>query len=992
MTLRALMVLFMAAAWIGGTAWGQTADPTKPYVVDRDTIALYHLDDVASGKAVNAVANGRAGVVKGALSTLGRFDRAMTVNGVKGWIDVDDLAPTEGVSAMTVECWVKFYGAPGGDILVRNSQYMMRVGGTLTAYFGIDGGWRTVSGTKALPTGEWTHLAMTYDQRTKKVSIYVNGELDVSETPKGVTAGKINPGADMLRIGGKTWKETEGLLNGAIDELRISSVARTYKPIHPVEKVTVPGNTNLVANPGFESGMYGWMEGGEVNANLLWDVKTGDAPQGRRYLHAVQARRNILMSYPFRIARGETVTVSALMRGEKPCKGHLGLKSTGGPSDSERRNSDSFDLTTEWKRVSMRVNVGADWPTDLAFVEVGTGETAQVDVDAVCVVVGNASAYTETEAQSIGVLVTLPKQSTYMLKSRSRMPVEVVDVGARNGTPRLALAYRITDWQGRTVKSETVNWLKGEIAIPDERVGWFEITFVVKAGDKVLKETSRIYNVIEPMKGVGDAMSSPLGMNTHMEREPDEHLDCNLGMLSLCGVKWIRAWWGWGMAEKQPGQFNWEEYDRQYNAVKRAGMEVMPILLRYYKQWEQAWAGSVEKKSEAFPYRTDQWGSYVKTTVGRYKGRIRYWEVWNEPHLAPEAADGKVYGELLKATYENAKAANPEAVVIGGGGVVPAYIRTLCNAGYGKYMDAISYHSYGQLGRPFEEMEVMAEEDEAVRKQYRTPKRVWHTEQGTQSDGMGFMPSSQSEKDCAVNLTQGYLSALGSGVERFFWFSAQTSVRYGWAVYYESYIPRPRLIALNGLARMLKDRKVTGRIELAGGKVACIPMDGKGGPAVALWNTMEMVKLELPTGLNVEVLDMLANPLEGGTPGALVLTRGEPVFVAAKGGSLKQLTDTLKKAKVDDSIPVEIAGQGIAGGGVLLTVRNLGDRPIDLRLWVSGGGVKDNTQIADLAAGAVKEVKLSGERRAAGEEAVRVSVEAGGYKVREATREVKVKF
>ncbi len=169
-------------------------------------------------------------------------------------------------------------------------------------------------------------------------------------------------------------------------------------------------------------------------------------------------------------------------------------------------------------------------------------------------------------------------------------------------------------------------------------------------------------------------------------------------------------------------------------------------------------------------------------------------------------------------------------------------------------------------------------------------------------------------------------------------------------------------------------------------------MDGNGGPAVALWNTMEMVKLERPTGRNVEVLDMLANPLEGGTPGALVLTRGEPVFVAAKGGSLKQLTDTLKKAKVDDSIPVEIAGQGIAGGGVLLTVRNLGDRPIDLRLWVSGGGVKDNTQIADLAAGAVKEVKLSGERRAAGEEAVRVSVEAGGYKVREATREVKVKF
>jgi hypothetical protein len=95
--------------------WAEVVDLTRPFEVDEDTIALYHLDDVATGAIADAVPGGKPGKVeKGVMSTLGRFGEAMTCDGTAGWIDVTDLPSGAGLKAITVELWVKFYGNPGG--------------------------------------------------------------------------------------------------------------------------------------------------------------------------------------------------------------------------------------------------------------------------------------------------------------------------------------------------------------------------------------------------------------------------------------------------------------------------------------------------------------------------------------------------------------------------------------------------------------------------------------------------------------------------------------------------------------------------------------------------------------------------------------------------------------------------------------------------------------------------------------------------------------
>jgi len=976
-------------------------DLTQPLPNDKDTICLFHLDDVASGQVQDA-AGGKSGSAAGAVATVGRFGGALSCNGVGGWIDVPDCPNTPPQDGLTVECWVKFRHQAAGDIVCRNQGYMIRVSGTVQAHVGIDGSWRRVAGASAVPVGRWTHLAMTYDRKTKEVRIYIDGKLDIARVPRGITAGELVAGASVLRIGSNDWSASSAVLDGKIDEVRVSSVARSYLPLSPTLVEPIPKNTNLVENPSFESGMHGWRIVNEGNTRLLWHIETGDAAQGRAFLRASKPGAGSIISYPFRITPGEMHTISAAMRADKPCSARLGLRCTGmGSGAGEPGSTQSFNISQKWQRFSTSINIPADWPNDAAYVELGTTDAAIVDIDAVGVVMGNQSEYTQTEAQSIGLATDLPPQRTYMLKEGAALSVEVSNTGAESRN--LALDCVVIDRFGQEVHRQQASVgpvppgqvAQAKVGLPDKQVGWFVARFTVREDGKVIKQADRMFNVIEPMKGVGDVMGSPLGMNTHMEREPTEHLNDNLRTLSLCGVKWIRAWWGWGMAEKEPGTLDWGEYNRQLDAVHRAGMEIMPIMLRYYPAHEREWSGKTDRIQQP-PSDMDQWAKFVQTTAGQYRGRVKVWEVWNEPTYTMKA---DYYAKLLKATYDSIKAADAAADVVGFGGSDPGYMRQTFEAGSVKCSDIVSVHSYAELARPFERMANLAAALNDVAAKYGSTRRVWQTEQGSGADGMGYLASGQTEEQCAVNLAQSYLSALSTGAEKFFWFSAQTTPRYGDAVFYEDYVPRPRLVALNGLARVLKGRRITGRTEMGEGKVACVLMDGNAGAAAALWNLEDTLTVRLAAGTKVTWADMLGNPMDTETPaGPIELRLGRPVYVLTDKPGAEQLTRTLKQADVTLRTPVEVAAARTADGKLEVSLSSRSALYLDLRVSVQAqdlfpAGVQP-AGIADLAPEETRKVTFEVAKAPPGgtEIPVTVEVEIGGHGIRSITSTHKPKF
>jgi hypothetical protein len=968
-------------------------DLTRPLPADEYTMELFHLDDVAEGKVQDA-AGGPAGSAQDAVSTIGRFGGALSCNGVGGWIDVPDQPAAAPGAGLTVECWVKFPERAAGDIICRNRGYMFRLSGTVTAYIGLDGEWRTVTGSSDVPVGRWTHLAMTYDHATREVRVYIDGKLDVAAVPRGVTAGQLELGSSVLRLGANTWSASGSAMVGKLDEVRISNVARTYTPLYPTEEAPVPDDTNLVGNPSFESGIYGRRITREGNGRLLWHVESGDAAQGRAFLRASQPDAHSLISYPFRVARGKTHTVSVSMRSDTPCRAVAQLRligGRGGRGGGRAGTASAMDIGPQWKRFWTTFDVPADIPGDTAYVEVGTRDDAIVDIDAVSVVAGQGTEYTQTEAQSIGLDADLPQQRTYMLNAGAQLPIKLTNTGAEDRD--LSLGCTVTDWRGQEVAQARARvgavpagqTAQTQVELPDGQAGWFVAHFTVRADRQTIKQTDRPYNVIEPMQGVGGVMDSQLGMNTHMEREPTEHLQYNAKMLALCGVKWIRAWWGWGMAEKEPGQFDWTEYDRQLKTVQDAGMEIMPILLRYYPQYEFEWSGAVDRIQRP-PRDLDQWASFVRTTAEHYRGRVKAWEVWNEANYTMEP---DYYAGLVKVTYEQIKAVDPDATVIGFGGVAPDYIRRAFEAGAAKYMDVISLHSYAELGRPYERMANLAAAVERLAQQFGSTHRVWHTEQGSGADSAGYRASPQTEEQCAINLAQSYLSALSTGAEKFFWFSAQTTPTYGDAVFYEDYVPRPRLVALNGLARVLKGRRVTGRADLGEGKVACVLMDGEAGAAAALWNLGEQMTLCLPAGTAGTWTDMLGNPMPAeATAQPIKLELGRPVYLLTDAPGADRLANVLKQADIELVTPVSMTANMTADGKLEIGLTNVVADNLDLRIGVRAPALFTEPAVAvvlaDLAPGETRKVVFEpGPVPAAGREVrATVQVEIGAYGIR----------
>ena len=116
---------------------------------------------------------------------------------------------------------------------------------------------------------------------------------------------------------------------------------------------------------------------------------------------------------------------------------------------------------------------------------------------------------------------------------------------------------------------------------------------------------------------------------------------------------------GWGAVEPKPGQWNWETLDQQMTYLE-SQKGVFGGFLIGNPGWNTKDArGSLPVNN------LEGWSRYVSEVVKHCKGRITYWEVWNEPPNGTgrdqTAAD---YAKVVMAAYKAAKAADPDCVVV----------------------------------------------------------------------------------------------------------------------------------------------------------------------------------------------------------------------------------------------------------------------------------------------------------------------------------------
>ena len=199
------------------------------------------------------------------------------------------------------------------------------------------------------------------------------------------------------------------------------------------------------------------------------------------------------------------------------------------------------------------------------------------------------------------------------------------------------------------------------------------------------------------------------GVNTHMGQ--GKSVVANAPLAMAMGVSVIRDGVDWWRIEATKGVYEFPSFaDQMVNTLHNNGTQLLYIL-----SYGNTLYSSNEKDIPIATASTtdydymDAWIDYVEQVVTRYRDKVDYWQVWNEPNIEvfnPSGATAAQYAELLKQSYGVIKNLDPTAKVVGGGlaGVghtdTRPYLREMLKAGAGNYMDVLDVHPYKQSTDP----------------------------------------------------------------------------------------------------------------------------------------------------------------------------------------------------------------------------------------------------------------------------------------------------
>ena len=250
------------------------------------------------------------------------------------------------------------------------------------------------------------------------------------------------------------------------------------------------------------------------------------------------------------------------------------------------------------------------------------------------------------------------------------------------------------------------------------------------------------------------------------------------------GVKWARLQSGWQRTEREKGVYNFAWLDEVVDNLIAVGVEPW-LCLCYgndlYTEIAKIHFGAVGCPPIYSEEEKQAWINYVHATVEHFKGRIHYYEVWNEPDgkwcwkTGPNAQE---LADFTEATAKACRETDPTCEVIGYVLCLfkDSFVQEFTDTGVWQHLDGISYHAYV----PNEEDIVYAfDVYDKIRREHKPSLKIFQGESGTQSrsDGMGALRGmAWTPLKQAKYLLRHLLIDLGCGVEFTSYFSCMDMI------------------------------------------------------------------------------------------------------------------------------------------------------------------------------------------------------------------------
>ena len=211
------------------------------------------------------------------------------------------------------------------------------------------------------------------------------------------------------------------------------------------------------------------------------------------------------------------------------------------------------------------------------------------------------------------------------------------------------------------------------------------LVLLAACGKYAVKDT--LFNRAERIKRKS-AIANPFGANNVVTRQDAGTQAYDL-QVTLAGIAWDRELFQWDTIEPKPRQLDWSGTDRIVELARACDMQLLPVLDHCATWARHDILEKPEDKVIQVP-NSIHWGNYVRAAVGRYKGEVRFWEIWNRPddpgHFAGSPAE---YVRVLKTAYAEARAADSDCVVLMGAVADAAWLAKALASGAAKNCDVI---------------------------------------------------------------------------------------------------------------------------------------------------------------------------------------------------------------------------------------------------------------------------------------------------------------
>ena len=366
--------------------------------------------------------------------------------------------------------------------------------------------------------------------------------------------------------------------------------------------------------------------------------------------------------------------------------------------------------------------------------------------------------------------------------------------------------------------------------------------------------------------------------------------------------KYLRLWdtWvTWMDIEPTKGNWNWTTFDLYVSTAVQYNKEIIYTLGRI-----PTWASSKPtdpKPNIAAPQNIEDWRNYVRTVATRYKGKIKYWEMWNETNTQSfYTGTTEKMLEMTIAAREELKAVDPNNVILSPNVVNgDEWLDKFLYLGGGQYVDIISIHRYSSF-KPELEQPYYASVKNVMDHHGIGNKPIWDTEGAT----WGTPPSAA---DAVGALARMYILRWAWGFSNFCW--------YGWDLDVGNPLSQPNHIqptasgiAYDEVVKWLQGNQMMNIQHDTNGTWIVDIKQADGTLSYIVWNQNGTQVFNIPANWSIQNKKDLAGLATDVTPGSSISIGVSPVLIGAGTGAIQ---DTIAPAQITSLGIVNVASTGV---------------------------------------------------------------------------------